>query len=262
MQNTRRSSMAVALSVWRALLLREAVTRISLERAGAFWMLLEAVEHIVFLMILHGILQHRLIPGANPPLFIGLGILPYYMFRRVALRGIDAVTSNRMLFHYKQVKAVDVVLIRAVLEGFIYLVVSGVLIAACALYGIDVVPCNPLLVIAGFLLLWLFSLSLSLILSAASTLISEIGQIAKIISMWLFYISGVMYPIFIVPQPYRDWLLINPIVHALEMMRIGYFPAYRAYEDISPTYLCEVTLSLLTIGLLLHVRYARALESK
>jgi capsular polysaccharide transport system permease protein len=259
---TPRSPFGVTLSVWRALLLREAVTRISLERAGAFWLMLEASEHIAFLMILHGILQHRLIPGANPPLFIGLGVLPYYMFRRVALRGIDAVTSSRMLFHYKQVKAFDVVLMRSLLEGFIYLVVSGLLIAGCGLYGIDVVPADPLRVAAGFLLLWFFSLSIALILSAASTLIPEIGQIARIVAMWLFYISAVMYPIFIVPEPYRAWLLINPIVHALELIRNGYFLSYHAYEGVSAAYLCEVTFSLLTIGLLLHVRFARALESK
>ncbi|WP_200876288.1 ABC transporter permease [Cupriavidus metallidurans] len=252
----------VTLTVWRALFLREAVTRVSLERAGSLWILLESAEHIAFLMILHGILQHRLIPGANPPLFIGLGILPYYMFRRIALRGIDAVTSNRALFHYRQVKAFDVVLVRSLLEAFVYFIVSGVLILACWLYGMDVEPTSPLLVMLGFFLLWAFSTGISLILSAGSTIVPEIGQIAKIVSMWLFYISGVMYPIFIVPEPYRSWLLYNPIVHALEIMRIGYFPAYHAYEGISISYLSLISAALVTFGLLLHVRFRRELESR
>jgi ABC-type polysaccharide/polyol phosphate export permease len=50
------------------------------------------------------------------------------------LRGIDAVTSNRALFHYRQVKAFDVVLVRSLLEAFVYFIVSGVLTGVLALW--------------------------------------------------------------------------------------------------------------------------------
>lgn len=49
------------------------------------------------------------------------------------------------------------------------------------------------------------------------------GHIFQILMMPLYLISGVIMPVSFVPMPYRDWLLWNPLVHGLELVRLGFF---------------------------------------
>ncbi|MGN5477238.1 hypothetical protein ACTMU2_11095 [Cupriavidus basilensis] len=80
---------------------------------------MEPVEHVVFLMIVHGVLQHHAISGADTPLFIGLGVLGFFLMRNITLRGMDAVSADSALFAYRQVRAVDTIVARAVLEALL-----------------------------------------------------------------------------------------------------------------------------------------------
>ncbi|HNM20864.1 MAG TPA: hypothetical protein PKJ66_00095, partial [Rhodocyclaceae bacterium] len=58
-----RSSLSVTLSVWKALLLREALTRVSGGRAPWAWLVLEPVVHIFFLAFVMLVVRQRLVAG-------------------------------------------------------------------------------------------------------------------------------------------------------------------------------------------------------
>ena len=75
----------------------------------------------------------------------------------------------------------------------------------------------------------------------------------------LYLISGVILPLSTVPQPYRDWLLFNPIAHGLEATRLGFSPTYHAVPELSMPYLHAAAISLVFLGLALHKRFANRL---
>jgi len=257
-----RSDLSVAVSVWHALFLREAGMRLATGRAAWLWLLLEPAAHMVFLMVLFGLVRHQVMRGANIELFILTGVWGFFLFRNVATRCMDAISANQALFAYRQVRPVDTVLVRGAVELVLYVVVGAVLLAGLALCDIDIRPDDPLRVALAAALLWAFALGLGLCFSALSHLLPELGKLIRLAFTPLYFLSSVMYPIASVPAGARHWLLRNPVVHGLESLRAGYFAGYRGAAYAEPGYLAACALAALFLGLALHARHADALAAQ
>ena len=259
---TIRSPLEVTLSVWKALFLREAINRISRERTAWVWLLAEPVIHIAFLMFIFTFLRARVVGGIDTAIWIMAGYVAFFIFRRPAQQGMNAVGANRALFGYRQVKPVDAVLVRAGLEGFLMLVVAIIVLIGAGLAGYPVVPADPLFVLAALVGLWLIGLSFALIASVANELTPELGWLIGMSLYPLYFASGIIFPIAQIPQPYRDWLLINPLVHGVEVARLGFAPHYQALTESSVTYVYGFALVAVFFGLALHIRFARRLAAR
>ena len=258
-----RTDFSVAFSVWQALFLREANGSLAAGRSAWLWILLEPAAHLVFLMVVIGVLRHAVVRGANIEVFVLVGVWSFFLVRNIAQRGMDAIQANAALFSYRQVRSVDTVLVRAAVEAFLYLIVGAILLTALALFDIDIRPSNPLLVIGAGGLLWTFGLGLGLILSVVETLLPEVGKIVRLLFTPLYFLSAVMYSVSNLPQGgMRDTVLANPITHGVEAMRIGWFAAYHGATQISLGYLGFCALSTMFLGLALHVRYATRLTAQ
>ena len=78
-------------------------------------------------------------------------------------------------------------------------------------------------------------------------------RIWSIVTRPLFLISCVLFLFDAIPQPYRDWLWYNPLVHVIGLMRRGYYPNYEA-TYVSEAYVFGIGLVTLLAGLLLLKR--------
>lgn len=257
-----RSSASITWAVWKALFLREAVARLSAGRAAWLWILLEPLVHLIFLNVLFGFILQQVVSGIDGGLFITTGLLGFFMAQNTALRCKDAIDANTALFAYRQVLAVDTVLVRAALEAVLVLLSALVLLLGLGLLDYKIVPQDFLLVMVSFEALWLAGLGLGLILSVAAELIPEAGKVAGMMFRPLYFLSGVMYPLSAIPPAYRDWLLLNPLVHGIESLRIGFFPQYHAIAGVSLAYLLGFALATVCLGLALHVRFAARLVTQ
>jgi len=257
-----RSSTGIALSVWKALFLREAVSRISAGRAAWLWLLVEPVVHVVFLLFVFITIRMRTVGGIETAVWLLAGMLAFLMFRRTASRTQNAVSSNQGLFAYRQVKPVDTVLVRAALEGFLMMMVALVLFSGAALFGVDVLPDDPLGVLEAFFGLWLVGVGFGLMASVGGELIPELNKLLGFIMMPMYLISGVIFPIASVPQPYRDWLMLNPVAHGVEASRLGFATYYHAVPELSIAYIYNFALVAIFLGLALHVRYQTRLIAR
>lgn len=257
-----RHSLEITFAVWKALFLREAVTRLSAGRAAWLWILVEPLVHVVMLMALFGFVYHRIVSGVDGAMFVMTGLLAFFMARNTATRCIDAISANGALFAYRQVLPVDTVLVRAMLEGFLLLIVTLVLLVGADLFGYDIRPADPLQVVLGFAGMWLCGLGVGLMLSVTAELVAELGRIARLIFLPLYFMSGVMYPANIIPQPYRDWLLLNPFMDGVELIRGGFFAQYDAVPEASMTYVLGFAMVTIFFGLALHIRFAEKLVTR
>src|SRR5207244_4083629 len=71
----------------------------------------------------------------------------------------------------------------------------------------------------------------------------------------LFFISGIFFPATAVPAHFKSFIMWNPVLHALELMREAMFSDYTSHEGSwSYLFICS-SLSLLT-GLTVY-RYFR-----
>jgi capsular polysaccharide transport system permease protein len=249
--------LSVTYAVWRALFLREAAFRLAARRAAWLWLLLEPIFHVAFIVVFFDVVRMRVMPGADPGMFIMTGLLAFFMTRNTAFRSMEAIRANSALFAYRQVKPVDTVIVRAGLEGFLGLIVALVVLGGASLFGFDVVPFHPLEVLIAFVGMWVAGLGLGLVFSVAAELVPETGNIVRLAFVPLYFFTGIMFPIQLVPQPYREWLLYNPLLHGVEVLRGGFFPHYHVMPEANLSFLLGGALVVVFLGLALHVRFAR-----
>jgi capsular polysaccharide transport system permease protein len=257
-----RSSLSITLSVWHALLLREAVTRLSNSRAAWVWLLIEPVIHVVFMLFIFTVIRMRTVSGIDTVAWLMVGLVFYFVFRRTSTQSQNALSSNKALFSYRQVKPVDTILVRAILEGLLTVLLATILGFGSLLFQIDIIPDDPLIVLIAFFGLWLMGLGFGLMTSVAITLIPESGKILGMVMMPMYMVSGVIVPISHVPEPYRGWLLLNPLAHGLEAARSGISTYYHAVPGMDINYLYQCALVAIFLGLALHKRYAMKLVTK
>lgn len=259
---SQRSPLAITLSVWRALFLRESLSRLFSSRVAWIWVFAEPMFHVAYLVLMFTVVRVHTVGGIDTVVWIIVGLLGFFVFQRTGEQAQSAVSANQALFAYRQVKPIDTVFARAGLEGFFMIIVTLLLLAAAGLLGHDVIPDDPLTVLAAFFGLWLVGLGFGLITSLVSELAVEAGLILKLILRPMYLISGVMYPIWLVPQPYREWLMLNPVAHGLEAIRLGFSPYYHAVPELSLTYLYSVALVMVFFGLALYRRFELLLVAR
>ena len=186
-----------------------------------------------------------------------MGTLGFYTFRRTMTIGMSAINMNKPLFTYRQVKPVDVVLVRTVSEIILMFVISIVILLGAALAGVDVWPDNFLTVFSALWSLALFAVAIGLLVSVANTLVTEVADIVGLSVLPLSMLSGVMFPVAAVPQSYRDWLLFNPIAHSLDTLRHGFASNYVTFPECSTVYPHVVAIVLFLFGLIVHKLYEK-----
>lgn len=258
-----RTSWQVSVAVWSALFLREASARLFAGRAAWVWLFVEPIIHATFLLLLFSTVRDRSVEGVDQYApFLILGILGFNVFKYPAQRCLAAVDSSRALFGYRQVKPVDTVLVRGFLEGSIQAAVTIVLLIGMDLAGYSMMPHDPLLLTVTFLLLWVLGTGFGMVLSTGTLLAPEFGRFAAMIFMPLYFASGIFFRPEIAPPAIREWLLLNPLLHGVELLRAAMFPRYHMVPEISFAYVAEWALALTFLGLALQVRYARRLAAQ
>ncbi|MEM5537889.1 ABC transporter permease [Neptuniibacter pectenicola] len=258
-----RTPWQVTRSVWHALFMREALARTTADRMAWFWMLAEPVAMVSIMVGIRAVVAsgHK-IGGADFIPWLISGLLAFYLFRENLMRSLGAVDANKALFAYRQVKPIDPVLIRCYLEGMLKSFVFLMFILVCSLIGVDLVPDDPMNALFIWLAIWLLGIGSGLTFSALSALIPEIGRVVRILSLPLLIISGAMVPLNFVPHNLQQFLLLNPIVHGIESLRLAFFASYRSLDDINMLYLWGWALGLTAFGLMLHLRYAMRLKAQ
>ncbi|MCP3669850.1 MAG: ABC transporter permease [Gammaproteobacteria bacterium] len=251
-----RSPLAITLSVWRAIFLREALDRLFKERAAWVWLLVEPVMHIAFFVWVFAVVRARNIGGIDTSVWIMVGMLSFFLFRRTAIQVMHAPSSNKAFFSYRQVKPFDTALMRGVMEGFLMIMMSVIVLFIANLLGIPTIPGDPLLVIVTCGVLWLYGLGYGLVASVLMELVPELEHVLQILMLPLYLISGVIVPISSIPYPYQDYMMINPIAHGLELVRQGFAPHYHTASGTSLGYILAFAMTHVFLGLLLYRRFA------
>lgn len=258
-----RSPLTVTLTVWKALLLREAVFRLAQDRIAWLWLIAEPLAHVVLLMWLLKVgFRQSAIAGGDIGIFTMLGILGFFLVRNIMNRAIDAVDASEALYAFRQIKPIDAVLARSVLEGLLICILFLVMFTGAGLLGLPIFPADPLGAIIALIALFLSGLGLGLVFSVLGNLITEFGRMIRLLLTPLYFFSAVIYPSVKAPRALREVLLLNPIVHGLESLRVAFMPGYVVPPAVDVSYLYAFAIAMIFIGLALHVRYRAELTAE
>ncbi|MBV5277781.1 MAG: ABC transporter permease [Campylobacteraceae bacterium] len=261
--NKRFSAFDQFISVLFALFLRELKTRFGEKRFGAFFVIAEPLLHVMFLLFIFVFIRSRMMPQVSFELFLITGLIPFFIFKNIVMGLMSSIDANKALFAYRPVKPIDTYITRTILEVIIYMVVFSVIIFAFGFFGgLDVSIARPLEVLGVFCLIVLMGFSFGIIASLLAQVFPITKMIVGIVMSVLYFLSGIMYPLWIIPSNYLSHLQWNPLLHLVELFRENFFSHYPKVEGIDLFYPLIITAFALAISLYFY-RYRRlALAAK
>jgi capsular polysaccharide transport system permease protein len=242
--------------MWRviwALILRESRTRYGRSDLGYFWALFDPMMQLIVLGLIWGMLNRRVPFNASLPVFLLTGVLPYYFWRGCVSRGAYAAASNVPLLMYPQVKVMDVVIARVLLDAATN--VAIVLLFVVGLHFTTGEPFtswvhDPFQMCLAYSTLFYLSLSSAVFSANVSRVLPIWTAIFNYISRPLWFISGIFFTLKGLPSNFERVAAFNPIAHMLEWIRSASIPAFSS-TYYSPLFILTFATALLLIGMLI-----------
>jgi len=245
-----RTPWQVLSDVVAALFVRELKTRFGASKLGYFWMLAEPVAMVLVFSAMFTLLGRQVLVGAEIPLFLLTGILPYLLFTKLISSLTTAVQSNKALFVYSQVTPIAPIITRFLIEVAVFSLTYVALLLILMWAGFQVVPSDPLFFIAVNCLVMALGLGFGLVLCAAQEHWQDVGKLVGIIMQPMFFLSGIFYAMSMIPKQYWYLMQWNPLLHLNELSRSAFFQSYSS-EFANWVFPLFLALILNVVGLML-----------
>jgi capsular polysaccharide transport system permease protein len=217
---------AVQLHVIHALILRETRTRFGLSQLGYLWALIEPLLWIGTMAATYALGGSTGRHGMTMVGFIGTGIITYELFRNCESRVTVAVSSNMPLLFYPQVRPLDMMLARVLLEYATWISVFAVILGGEALLRGDIDIDDPLMLMVGLLLSGGLGGSLGAVICSLTVYSASVERFASALFRPLMFASGTFFALEDMPPQLAEYLLYNPVLHVVEMVRDAWYPTY------------------------------------
>ena len=241
-----------------ALILREMTTTYGRSPGGYIWAVLEPALGIALLTAIFSLGFRTPALGVNFPLFYATGMLPFLMFNGLAGKLAASLQFSKALLEYPRVTFVDALFARFILNTMTQLLVAYIIFTAIlVMFDTRTVLHFPS-IFMGFLMAMALGFGVGTLNCYLITRFPIWQQGWSIATRPLFLISCIFYVFDTIPQPYRDYLWYNPLVHVVGMMRRGFYPFYEA-NYVSLPYVFGLSLLLSAAGLLLLRRFHKDL---
>jgi capsular polysaccharide transport system permease protein len=186
-------------------------------------------------------------------------MVPFAVFRSTAQRSVSAIDSNKGLLFYPQVRPLDLVIARALLEAVTYLCVMALFLGGLALYEGPPRIESFLRASMGFAMASACGAGMGLLACGLSIFSPTVERLFPSILRVTFWFSAVFHPVESLPKAMREIILLNPLTHAIELVRDGWFPGYDA-RSADPSYVLMWILVLAFLGLSVERMARRRLE--
>ena len=229
-----------------ALLMREIITRYGRNNIGFLWLFVEPLLMTLMILLLWGAARANQYSDLNIIAFILTGYPLVMMWRNVSNRAIGAIGANASLLYHRNVRVLDTIFARMLLE------IAGATIAQIAIVGVLILigwiptPADVFYMLMAWLLMAIFAIGLGLVICSIAFKVEAFGKIWGTFSFVMMPLSGVFFFVSSLPQQAQQYVLWMPMVHGTEMFRQGYFGAsVITHESISYIVLCNLVLLLL-----------------
>lgn len=213
--------------IW-ALTMREVITRFGREGLGSIWLFVEPAMFIVGVMAIFS--QIDASTNYSVAEYLAVSYPTLLFWRNGTNRVTKSIEINRALLHHQPIRPIDIIYSRIILEfssaAFAFILLYLIFVAI----GICHWPSDTLAMAFGYLLVIWFSFCFVLVMAALSELSETIERLSHIILYLMLPFCGVFVPVYAIPAPYREPLLLFPLVDAVEYFHYGY------YGSRMPTY--------------------------
>jgi ABC-type polysaccharide/polyol phosphate export permease len=232
----------------RALVARELKVRYRRSAIGFLWTMLQPLLMMAVLAVVFSSIFRFRFPEGNYVVFVLAGLLFWNFFSQSILASMNSLRGNAALLK-KLPLPKEVFPLAAVLSGVVNLCLA--LVPLLAILVISGHPIRPAILFlpVSILVAGAFTLGAGLLLSPLSVFFSDVVELVGVLLAALMYLTPVIYPKEIVPEPYLSLVRYNPVRSILEVFRDPIF-----YGKIPPlTHLSValgIALGMMALGLL------------
>lgn len=233
-----------------ALIMRELTTRYGRQGLGFAWLVAEPLVFCFGVLLLWTATKPAYEHGIRLAPFVMTGYMSLILTRHLIGLLASALQANTGLMYHRQIAPMHIFIARVALElggaTAAFFVVYVVLFAL----GQVSLPHNYLLLYAGWFLLAWIAQGFALILTGLAMRYDLMERLIGLISYSLIPISGVFFMVSWLPARFREFYLLIPFVHGVEMIRAGVFGEFvTTYYD--PPYALFVGTIFNILGLLI-----------
>ena len=222
-EQTWVSALRINIRVVGALIMRDASSRFGHENIGIFWVMGEPLiltsGVIVIWSMMGGTHGHGV--GVVPFLLTGYSMLT--LWRHIVQRSTHAMRQSAGLLFHRNVRVFDVMLARAVIEVVGVLTAFFIAYVPLTLTGwLD--PINdPLLLVAAWALMALFSFGFGMMIAAVTEVSEAAERFIPAVMYLTLPLTGSLFMLSWLPEAAQRVLLWSPLVNLTEMFRAGMF---------------------------------------
>ncbi len=252
-----RHGLIVQGRVIGALVLREIHTINGNSHLGYLWVLIQSIFSIgVFWGVRYFMGAGQAPHGMNMAVFLATGFAFWNIFSIGISRCMTAVEANKTLLTFPQVTEFDVMLARIIVISVTQIITAAIICAISIALLDDVIIFGSLsLLLVLVLAVPMLTLGCGMILSSMAIFMPALNNIVPMVLRILFFLSGVFFSVSVFSQSVSEFLLLNPILHAIELIRMSLHESYEV-TGVSSTYVLMSTIVTCAIGGYLE-RYVR-----
>ncbi len=213
------------------------------ESAKLFWLFAEPAGQLAIMIVIFTYIGRTPAYGTSMALFLltGITMLNFFGVGTTMVMQAMMLSSNKMqlapigLFH-NAIASVIFKMITAL--GYTSILLVGV----WYFQGIEVIPKHPLVALQAFIWCAILCFGVGLLRAYATKFLPIVERVYATATRALIFISGVFYVPSFMPPQVRDLLFYNPLLHVIELFRLGMYDQY-------PTIIYSALyLKLLSIG--------------
>ncbi len=256
----KRTSWTIFISVVHALFLREIQTRFGTKKLGYFWAIFDAMFMVLIFAGLKSAISKNSMPGVDYPVFLATSFLAFFLWKNIVSKSMGAFSSNAALFAYKQVKPIDTLITRFIIEVLVSSLATLVFIFIGLYIGLYLSIENFSMVMLAVAWISLFGFSIGLFSAVMSEFYENYAKIINVVMTPLMYISAIMYTVDSLPPVLREIIWYNPLTHFMEMIHGNYFRVLST-QYVSYTYMFFWTFIPLFLGLYFYTRAEKKIIS-
>jgi ABC-2 type transport system permease protein len=223
------------------LIRRDIVARYKRSVLGIIWTMLQPLGMMIVLGIVFSTLFHR-VEGYIAYLLSGL--IAWTFFSQTTTSAINQIVWGGAIMQriYIPMTAFS---ISSIGTGVVNLVLSLVPLLIILLVARRPITWAILFIPIPILFLTAFALGVSLILSTMAVYFPDIKEMYQIIIQAWMYLTPIMYPVDILPEAYRFWILhLNPMYYLISMFRA---PIYEGALPALNVFLPGALISIVTL---------------
>ena len=211
---------------WRWLLAnflhREITSRYAGSAGGMAWALVHPLIQLAIFAVVFGLIlrvPENTLGGLRFAGFLAIALWPWFMFAEGVQRAVASVPANASLI--RKVAFPHELLVLASVGASFAIHIAGwiVVLAVLALWGEPIRWTGLVLALPLVAAQFAFTVGIGAFLAAIHVVLRDVEQALGLVLMGIFYATPIVYPLALVPEPWRGVLALNPLAYVVGRYR-------------------------------------------